>query len=84
MACPKCLSRNQVEASAEINIHFQGLRNIDHPAILIFPKILVCLDCGMSHFVIPEHDLPQFAGEIATREVATVNAREKMRRPITD
>jgi hypothetical protein len=84
MACTKCLSGSQVEASAEINIHFQGLRNIEHPGILVFPKILVCLDCGISHFIIPEHDLSHFGEGIASREVSAVNAREKMRRPIAD
>jgi hypothetical protein len=44
MHCKTCGSGNQTEFDAEINIHFPGLRNLDRPAVLVFPKLLVCPD----------------------------------------
>ena len=58
MSCPVCASSNQAEFSAEINIHFSGLKNLDRPSVLVFPKVLVCLDCGSSRFTVPEKELP--------------------------
>ena len=52
-----CGSGNQAEFSAEINIHFSGLKNLDKPSVLVFPKLLVCLDCGLSQFTLPETEL---------------------------
>ena len=57
MRCPHCESDNQAEFTAEINIHFTGLRKIDSPSLLVFPKLVVCLDCGFSHFNLPESEL---------------------------
>jgi hypothetical protein len=31
-------------------IHFVGLEHLDKPGVLLFPKIKVCLDCGLSRF----------------------------------
>jgi predicted nucleic-acid-binding Zn-ribbon protein len=61
MFCPKCAYGNRVEFSAEINIHFSGLRNLDRPSVLVFPKVLVCLNCGFAEFTIPEKELPHLA-----------------------
>ena len=57
MSCGSCGSGNQAEFSAEINIHFSGLKNLDKPSVLVFPKLLVCLDCGLSQFTLPETEL---------------------------
>jgi len=42
---------------AEIAIHFPGLQNLDEPAIFIFPKLVVCRNCGTAEFVVPENEL---------------------------
>jgi hypothetical protein len=34
--------------------HFSGLKNLDKPGVQVFPRLLVCLDCGFSRFTIPE------------------------------
>jgi hypothetical protein len=52
-----CVSGNQAEFRAEMNIHFPGLKNVDRLGVLVFPKILVCLDCGFTQFKLPETDL---------------------------
>jgi hypothetical protein len=59
MPCLICSSGNQTEFTAEINIHFSGRENIDHPGVMIFPKILICLDCGSSNFSTPQAELSQ-------------------------
>ena len=40
-----------------MGIHFLGLKNIDKPAVLVFPELVVCLDCGATEFAIPEAEL---------------------------
>jgi len=61
MSCPVCASSNQAKFSAEINIHFSGLKNLNRPSVLVFPEVLVCLDCGSSRFTVPEIKLPHLA-----------------------
>jgi hypothetical protein len=46
-ACHSCASARLMELDAEMNIHFPGLRNMDKPSIFVFPKIIVCLHCGL-------------------------------------
>jgi hypothetical protein len=52
-----CQSVNLAEFTAEMMIHFSGRRNIDHPGIPAFPNVLVCLNCGSSHFTVLENEL---------------------------
>jgi hypothetical protein len=46
---------------AEINIHFSGLRNLDRPGLLLFPNLVICLQCGFSRFTTPEAQLALLA-----------------------
>ena len=46
-----------MEVGAEINIHSPGRTNLDKAAVLIFPKLLVCLSCGFTEFAIPQTEL---------------------------
>ena len=57
MPCKSCGSLNQRKFDAETAIHFPGLKNIDKPAVFSFPKLVVCLDCGVAEFVVPEAEL---------------------------
>jgi hypothetical protein len=59
MACRPCGSENQKEFGAEINIHFPGRKGLDKPAVLVFPKLVVCLDCGFTQFTLPKAELHQ-------------------------
>lgn len=57
MSCRSCGSENQTDFGTEINIHFSGMQNLDKPAVLVFPKLVVCLDCGFVEFTLPETEL---------------------------
>lgn len=65
MTCRSCGSENQTKSSAEINIHFSGLTNLDKPAVLVFPKLLVCLDCGFTGFTMAETELGLLGAGVA-------------------
>jgi len=57
MSCPSCASchsENVREYPAEINIHFPGMNGLTIPTVWVFPKLLVCLDCGAAQFSIPD------------------------------
>lgn len=57
MACRSCGSDRQTEFGIEMNIHIPGIKNLDGPPVLVFPKVLVCLSCGFAEFTIPENEL---------------------------
>jgi hypothetical protein len=59
--CALCRSGNHAEFTAEMMIHFSGLKNIDSPGVPTFPQVSVCLDCGFSGFTIPESELALLA-----------------------
>jgi hypothetical protein len=61
MPCESCGSTNQSKFTAEIGIHFPGLKNIDKPAVWVFPEIVVCLECGTAQFTLLETELRQLA-----------------------
>jgi len=57
MSCPSCASGRVVEFSAEMMINFVGLKHIEKPGVLVFPKAKVCLDCGFLRSAVPAHEL---------------------------
>lgn len=57
MACKLCQSHNQRNFNAEINVHFPGRNNLDKPSVFTFPKLLVCLNCGFTEFVLETPEL---------------------------
>lgn len=61
MSCPLCASSREMEFSAEINIHCSGIKNLDKPSVLVFPKLVICFDCGFSRFTTPEAELALLA-----------------------
>jgi len=54
MTCRVCISENQSRFGTEIAIHLPGLST---PPVFLFPKVVVCLDCGFTEFVVPEAEL---------------------------
>ena len=55
MTCRSCGSNNQAEYGAEVNIHLP--RELNKPAVLVFPTLVVCLACGVTEFTIQEAEL---------------------------
>jgi hypothetical protein len=71
MSCRSCNSGRQSEFTAEMIIHFSGLENTNQPGVWVFPKLLVCLDCGFSQFAVPESELALLASGPGTKERST-------------
>ena len=63
VTCKSCMSPNQREFASETNIHCSSLENIEGPSVLVFPRLLVCTDCGFTEFAIAKADL-----ELLTRD----------------
>ena len=61
MYCLSCGSTKQAELTAEMMIHFRGLKHLDKPGVLLCPKIRVCLGCGLSRFTVPDTELASIA-----------------------
>jgi len=62
MSCVSCGSSNLVEFPAEVNIHYAALTNLEgQPGMLVFPKLSVCLDCGLSEFYVVASELALLA-----------------------
>jgi len=57
MACKSCGSEKQSEFVAEMNIRHSGRKGLDKPVVWVFPKVLVCFDCGTTLFNTPEAQL---------------------------
>lgn len=69
MACNSCGAENQGKFLAEVSVHFQGLRNVHMLPVLVFPELLVCLNCGKTEFTIPEDELELLLQTDVTRVV---------------
>jgi hypothetical protein len=57
MTCRSCGSVNQGKFTAEMGIHFPGLKTIDKSVVWVFPNVVVCLDSGIAEFIVPEVEL---------------------------
>jgi hypothetical protein len=42
-----------------MGVRLPGLENIDKPTVWVFPKLVVCLDCGRAEFTAPEDELAE-------------------------
>lgn len=65
--CRVCGSEHLQKLRGEIAMRVPGLKNIDKPVVWLFPDIVVCMDCGISEFAVPEDELRM----LAKREAAT-------------
>jgi hypothetical protein len=59
VSCARCNSGRDTQFDAEVNIHSVGLDDLNRPAVLVFPKIDVCLDCGFVEFNLAEDELKE-------------------------
>jgi hypothetical protein len=56
MACGSCRSENVKTFTSEINIHFPEKADLTK-SVLAFPKLLVCLDCGLADVLLSQDEL---------------------------
>ena len=54
MACRYCGSGNVSDFNADICLHFPGFTGLSKPALFVFPRVVVCLQCGFAEFTVPE------------------------------
>ncbi len=57
MSCKSCQSESQPTLNGEVAIHFPGLKGLDKPIVWVYPKLLVCMNCGFTEFAVPETEL---------------------------
>jgi hypothetical protein len=57
MYCKTCGSSREAEFTAEMIMHFPGLKNLDKPGVWLCSRLLLCLDCGCAQFTVPETEL---------------------------
>src|SRR5215469_16023193 len=55
--CGRCSSQCRTEFGGELAIHFTGLAGLNKPIVWVFPKLLVCMNCGLTEFLVPEREL---------------------------
>lgn len=56
LPCKVCGSENVQKLRGEVAMRVPGLKNIDKPVVWLFPDIVVCLDCGIAEFAVPEDE----------------------------
>jgi len=59
MVCRICNSEAVRELPIEANVHFRGGNALNTPALLLFPRISFCLECGFAETRICERDLKE-------------------------
>jgi hypothetical protein len=57
VSCKSCVSENQRNLNGEIGVHIPGLKGLDKPIVWVFPKLVLCLNCGFTEFVVPATEL---------------------------
>ena len=76
MSCKSCKSTRQTNLNGEIGIHFPGLKGLSKPITWVFPTLVVCLDCGVTEFTVPEKELGILVNESSVEDV-TVSTDEE-------
>lgn len=60
MMCKRCgCSDCRKPFNGELAIHFPGLAGLNQPLVWVFPKLMVCLHCGFTEFIVPEEPLDE-------------------------
>jgi hypothetical protein len=70
MACNSCGAKNQGKFLSEVDIHFPGLRNASKAPVLVYPELLICLNCGKAEFTVPKEELELLAGSSDVRSTS--------------
>lgn len=68
--CKTCGSLNVVEMVAETCLHFPGLSGLNTEPIFVFPRFVLCTDCGFNQSTLSDKELEKVrlgAARISTR-----------------
>lgn len=66
--CKSCHSVDRRAYPSEINIHPPDvLENLDKPTVFAFPLLLVCLNCGLTEFVLAASEKRELLDNEANR-----------------
>jgi hypothetical protein len=57
LLCRHCNSDQTTHLAAEVNIHLAGLAGLSKPAVLVFPRLIICLQCGFVEFKLEEREM---------------------------
>jgi hypothetical protein len=57
MRCVACQSDRQNDFPSEIALRFSGREDLEKQHVFLYPKVVVCLDCGWSGFAVTEAEL---------------------------
>jgi hypothetical protein len=58
VACKACGALEQGQCRAEISIYFpEPLNDLGKLPVLVFPKLLICFQCGQAEFAVPQIEL---------------------------
>ena len=72
MSCKRCESDKLKDFSAKIAIHSPGQEGLNKPHVFLFPKLMACLDCGFTEFVIPNDQREKLQALSSGREGSLV------------
>ena len=78
MSRDKRACENQREFNGEVAIHFPGIKGLQKPIVMIFPKVRVCMDCGYADFTVPERELSVLVTGAPVNGAVVVNAGEEI------
>jgi hypothetical protein len=59
LSCGSCGSVSAIELASETCLHFPGLKGLNMEPIFIFPKTVVCLNCGSMQSSLAEREIEQ-------------------------
>ena len=68
MACVLCGSSNEAEFPTEMAFHFSGVHALDKPGIFVYPKVMVCTDCGFPGLQRRKSERAQLLKDVSKRE----------------
>ena len=58
MKCQRCGASPAARPfNGELALHFPGLDGLTKPIVWVFPRVLVCLECGFAEFVVPDEQV---------------------------
>ena len=69
MSCKSCHSDKQTLFPSELCIHFpNGFKALDKEPVMVFPRLLACLNCGFTECSLPEAELRRLAQVLGSSE----------------